>query len=125
LQQRNTHHTKEVTGHDKHDQKSMERNSFGHIDALIHLCRFVTEVNRCSLTAIKIEAETRLEAASRNAKMAIVRNILFPNATGSWRRAIGNLATRTSVRWKVWYDLHCYVRHAECTSHSDEVPDDR
>jgi len=89
----NTYHTKEVTGHDKHDQKSMERNSLGHIDALIHLSRFAAEISRCSLEAMKNNAETRLEAASRNAEIAIVRNIVFPNATGSWRRVIGNLVT--------------------------------
>jgi len=69
----------------------MEGNNLGHIDALIHLSRFAAEVSRCSFEAMKKEAEMRLEAASRNAKIAMVRNIVFPNATGSWRRAIGNL----------------------------------
>jgi len=47
---------------------------------------------------MKTEAETRLEAASRNAKIAIVRNVVFPKATGSWRRAIGNLLIIRTVR---------------------------
>jgi len=59
----------------------MEGNSLGDIDASIHLSRFAAEVSRCSLEAMKEEAENRLEAASRNAKIAIVRNIVFPNVT--------------------------------------------
>jgi len=61
----------------------MERNSLGHIDALIHLSCFAAEITRCSFEAMKNDAETRLEAASRNAKIAIVRNVVFANATAS------------------------------------------
>jgi len=103
VNQSNTHHTNEVTGHDKHDQKSMEGNSFGHIDASIHLSRFAEEASRYSLEAMKMEAETRLEAASRRAKITIVRNIVFPNTAGSWRRAIGNLTIRSEIASMVIY----------------------
>ena len=50
-----------------------------------------------------MEAETRLEAASRKAKITIVRNIVFPNTTGSWRRAIGNLTIRSEIASMVIY----------------------
>jgi len=74
----------------------MEGKNLGHIDASIHFSRFPAEVRR-SLEAMKKEAETRLEIASRNARITRVRNIVFPKAVGSWRRAIGNLLTIRSV----------------------------
>jgi len=105
----------------------MERNILGHIDALIHLSCFAAEVSRCSFEAMKNDAETRLEAASRNAKIAIVRNVVFANATGSWRRAIGNLVTIRTVRTSEISSSTpmVYVRHTKCSPHSDEVPDSR
>ena len=81
-----------------HNQKSIEGNSLRHIDASIHLSRFTAEVRRCSFEATKKEAETRLEVASRNARITIVRNVAFPNTIGSWRRAIGNLVKIRMVR---------------------------
>jgi len=86
---------KEVTGQDKHDQKSMERNSFGYIDALIHLCCIAAEICRRVSEVMKTQAETWLETTSRNAEIAIICNIVFPDTAGSWRRAIGNLIIQT------------------------------
>ena len=85
-----THHTKEVIGHVKQVQKSMEESNLGHLDASIHLSLLVGEFS-CSLEALRMEAVVMLEAASNNAKIAIVRNVVFPTTTESRSRAIGNL----------------------------------
>jgi len=92
-----THHTKEVIGHVKHVQKSMEESNLGHVDASIHLSLLVAEFS-CSLEAMRIDAVATLEAASKNAKIDMVRKMAFPITTESRSRAIGNLRIQVGMR---------------------------
>jgi len=74
----------------------MEERYLGFLDAQVHLLPMEAEYIR-SLWAMRKEAAAMLETASKNAKIAIVRNMAFPMTTESWSRAIGNLTIWVSI----------------------------